>query len=68
MMVQQSKVKTTKIIEKPLFSTVFRTLELTKMRIRGRGCTNISQFSDSLGYDSLTCIFLMHKCVTIRAE
>lgn len=67
MMVQQSKVKTTKIIEKPLFSTVFRTLELTKCEFEG-GCTNISQFSDSLGYDSLTCRFLMHKCVTIRAE
>ena len=66
MMVQQSKIKTTKIIEKPLFSTVFRALELTKCEFGG-GYTNISQFSDILGYDSLTSIFLMHKYVTIRA-
>ncbi len=33
----------------------------------GGGYTNISLFSDILGYDSLTSIFLMHKYVTIRA-
>ena len=34
-MVQQSKVKTSKIIKKPLFSTAFRTLELTKCEFGG---------------------------------
>ncbi len=48
MKVQQSKIKTTEIIEKPLFFTVFRALELTKCEFGG-GYTNISQFSDSLG-------------------
>ena len=35
MMVQQSKIKTTKIKEKLLFSTAFRTLELTKCEFGG---------------------------------
>ncbi len=35
MMVQQSKVKTSKIIKKPLFSTVFRAFELTKCEFGG---------------------------------
>ena len=67
MMVQQSKIKTTKIIEKPLFSTVFRALELTKCEFGGGGYTNISQFADSLGYDSLTSRFFEYRYVTIRA-
>ena len=66
MMVQQSKIKTTKIKEKLLFSTVFRTLELTKCEFGG-GYTNISQFADSLGYDSLTSRFFEYRYVTIRA-
>ena len=65
MMVQQSKIKTTKIKEKLLFSTVFRTLELTKCEFGGY--TNISQFADSLGYDSLTSRFFEYRYVTIRA-
>ena len=35
MKVQQSKIKTTEIIEKPLFFTVFRALELTKCEFGG---------------------------------
>ena len=35
MMVQQSKIKTSDIIEKPLFSTTFRALELTKCEFGG---------------------------------
>ncbi len=65
MMVQQSKIKTTKIKEKLLFSTVFRTLELTKCEFWDY--TNISQFADSLGYDSLTSRFFEYRYVTIRA-
>ena len=34
-MVQQSKIKTTEIIDKSLFSTVFRAFELTKCEFRG---------------------------------
>ena len=66
MMVQQSKIKTTKIKEKLLFSTVFRTLELTKCEFGGE-YTNISQFADSLGYDSLTSRFFEYRYVTIKA-
>ena len=35
MMVQQSKIKTTEIIDKSLFSTVFCALELTKCEFGG---------------------------------
>ena len=49
MMVQQSKIKTTKIIEKPLFSTVFRALELTKCEFGG----GVYQYIPILGYSRL---------------
>ena len=43
MMVQQSKIKTTEIIDKSLFSTVFRALELTKCEFGGGACPKIKK-------------------------
>ena len=66
MKVQQSKIKTTEIIEKPLFFTVFRALELTKCEFGGGVYQYIPILGQSGGY--LTSRFFGYKCVTIRAE
>ena len=66
MMVQQSKIKTTEIIDKSLFSTVFCALELTKCEFGGGLYQYIPILGQSGGY--LTSRFFWYKCVTIRAE
>ena len=63
MMVQQSKVKTSKIIKKPLFSTAFCTLELTKCEFGG------GDFTYKLITVSITTNqFLAYQNKLVRAE
>ena len=64
MMVQQSKVKTSKIIKKPLFSTAFRTLELTKCKFRGGQNFTYKLITVS----TITNQFLAYQNKLVRAE
>ncbi len=64
MMVQQSKVKTSKIIKKPLFSTAFCTLELTKCKfVAGQNFTY-----KLITVSTTTNQFLAYQNKLVRAE